>query len=141
MSTPLPDDVRAALDQGRKIDAIRLLRGRTGLGLAEAKAAVEAGVLPSPAPAIPALPTEIPPEAMAMLARGDTIGAIHVIRRAHGIGLKDAKAVADAARRSGAVPRRPGLAPGEVPRRRWPAVLVAVVAAGAALAWFLAGGR
>ena len=40
--TPLPADVRAALQAGNKIEAIRLLRDHTGLGLKEAKDAVEA---------------------------------------------------------------------------------------------------
>jgi polar amino acid transport system substrate-binding protein len=39
---PLPAQVREALDQGNKIEAIRRLRGLTGLGLKEAKDAVEA---------------------------------------------------------------------------------------------------
>jgi ribosomal protein L7/L12 len=38
----LPPPVVEALQQGNKIQAIRLLRARTGLGLKEAKAAVEA---------------------------------------------------------------------------------------------------
>lgn len=44
----LPDDVRAALARGQKIEAIKLLRGHTGLGLKEAKDWVEA--LDPPAP-------------------------------------------------------------------------------------------
>lgn len=37
----LPRDVEEAMRGGRKIEAIRLLRAQTGLGLAEAKEAVE----------------------------------------------------------------------------------------------------
>lgn len=37
----LPSEVVEAMQRGRKIDAIQLLRERTGLGLAQAKAAVE----------------------------------------------------------------------------------------------------
>jgi ribosomal protein L7/L12 len=37
----LPPEVVAAMRQGRKIEAIRLLRERTGLGLKDAKEAVE----------------------------------------------------------------------------------------------------
>jgi hypothetical protein len=33
----ISDDVIAAVDAGRKIEAIKILRGATGLGLAEAK--------------------------------------------------------------------------------------------------------
>ena len=36
-------EIRAALDNGRKIEAIKLLRERTGLGLKEAKELVERG--------------------------------------------------------------------------------------------------
>jgi len=38
----LPEDVRYAADVNEKIKAIKLLRDQTGMGLAEAKAAVEA---------------------------------------------------------------------------------------------------
>jgi ribosomal protein L7/L12 len=38
------DDIRALADAGRKIEAIKLLRDRTGMGLAEAKQAVDQGV-------------------------------------------------------------------------------------------------
>jgi ribosomal protein L7/L12 len=40
---PLPAQVQEALDQGNKIEAVRRLRGLTGMGLMEAKDAVEAG--------------------------------------------------------------------------------------------------
>lgn len=40
---PLPAQVQQALDQGNKIEAVRRLRGLTGMGLKEAKDAVEAG--------------------------------------------------------------------------------------------------
>jgi ribosomal protein L7/L12 len=42
LDSGLPDDVRAALASGRKIEAIKLLRGHTGLGLKEAKDRVDA---------------------------------------------------------------------------------------------------
>lgn len=38
------DDIRALAESGRKIEAIKLYRERTGAGLAEAKEAVERGV-------------------------------------------------------------------------------------------------
>jgi hypothetical protein len=50
MPSPLPDDVRIALAGGQKVEAVRLLREHTGLGLAEAMAAVESGLIPSAAP-------------------------------------------------------------------------------------------
>ena len=41
-SGTLPASAAAALEQGNKVDAIRLLREQTGLGLAEAKAIIDA---------------------------------------------------------------------------------------------------
>ena len=38
------DDIRALASAGKKIEAIRLYRARTGAGLAEAKAAVDSGL-------------------------------------------------------------------------------------------------
>lgn len=46
MPQPLPEAVRAALDAGRKVEAVKRLRELSGLGLAESKNAVEAGHLP-----------------------------------------------------------------------------------------------
>jgi hypothetical protein len=40
-TSPLPDNVLAALQRGNVIEAIKLLREATGLGLKEAKDAVE----------------------------------------------------------------------------------------------------
>lgn len=42
MKEALPGEVVAALEAGQKIEAIKLLRERTGIGLKEAKDAVEA---------------------------------------------------------------------------------------------------
>ena len=40
-ASTLPPEVLSALQQGKKIEAIRLLREKTGLGLKDAKEAVE----------------------------------------------------------------------------------------------------
>ncbi len=42
MHEPLPANVIAAVQRGEKIEAIKILRERTGMGLKEAKDAVEA---------------------------------------------------------------------------------------------------
>lgn len=140
MLSPLPEDVRQALAEGQKIEAIRLLRMRTGLGLAEAKAAVESGVV------LPPASEEIPVSALAAEVRtaletGNAIEAIRLLRKTSGLGLKNAKAVIDAARlgrKGGAAPGEPGLAPGEVPRSGASAgALVLVVVLVALVAWLL----
>lgn len=140
MLSPLPEDVRQALAEGQKIEAIRLLRMRAGLGLAEAKAAVESGVAPTPASEeIPV--SALPAEVRTALEAGNAIEAIRLLRKASGLGLKNAKAVIDAAplgRKGGAVPGEPGLAPGEVPRSGASAgALVLVVVLVALVAWLL----
>ncbi len=97
MSEPLPPDVRAALDASNKIEAIRLLRAHTGLGLHDAKAAVASGSLPAKPLPRPALPDRLPVEAIAALQSGSKIEAIKIVRSAFGIDLKDAKTIVDAA--------------------------------------------
>ncbi|MEZ5417753.1 MAG: ribosomal protein L7/L12 [Vicinamibacterales bacterium] len=142
MSRPLPEDVRTALGVGNKIEAIRLLREHTGLGLADAKAAVEAGHLAS-SPNDSEQPEVLPHNVRAALAEGDTITAIRLLREARGVGLKEAKSMLEssltrsAAQMPGASSR---LASGEVPRNGvhlW--LLVVVVVAAAALAWYMLG--
>ncbi len=54
--TGLPDKVVDALRRGDKIEAIKLLREQTGIGLKEAKDAVEASEIEGPAKS----PGEVP---------------------------------------------------------------------------------
>lgn len=118
MPEPLPPDVIVAIDASNKIEAIRRLRAHTGLGLAEAKEAVEAGHLKSAPEAERASSTELPPEAVAALRRGSRIDAIRIVRTTFGIDLKDAKAIVDAAavqHEGGGTTVREPRAPGEGP--------------------------
>jgi len=141
MPVPLPNEVRAAIDAGQKIEAIRLLRERTALGLAEAKAAVEAGSLPDHGRGPVPPDGSLPPEAMSALAAGNTIEAIRLVRQARGIGLKEAKDAVDAVTRTARSQGSPGgggLAPGEVPRRKsagWIAIAILAVLAIAVWQW------
>lgn len=47
--TGLPDNVAEALKRGNKVEAIKLLRAQTGVGLKEAKDAVDASGIEGPA--------------------------------------------------------------------------------------------
>ncbi len=137
MRQPLPPDVQAALARKDKLEAIRLLRARTALGLAEAKAAVEQGFVESAAtsPEV-SVASALPPKAKAALAAGDKIGAIRLVREATGFGLKEAKELVD--RHEGvSLARPPGLAPGEVPRASSAKWIALLVIAAAAIAWLV----
>ncbi|MFV0664110.1 hypothetical protein [Denitromonas sp.] len=135
-----PADARAALDAGRLIDAIKIVRERHGLGLAEAKAWVEAE-REAPGTAAPAESRaddgELPAAARAALAGGRVIDAIKIVRIERGLGLKAAKERVDRhVARSGTPIGH--AAPGERPSAlAWGLLLAALVAG---VAWVLFGG-
>jgi ribosomal protein L7/L12 len=85
--------VRAEVRAGRKIEAIKLLRQATGLGLAEAKQFVER--LEHDPQAVPAGMGELSDDDVqhiqAAIFAGDKFGAIKLHRIASGIGLKESK--------------------------------------------------
>jgi ribosomal protein L7/L12 len=108
MTDALLDEVRALLQQRRKIEAIKRVREATRVGLKEAKDAVdelEAGSVPPLLTAAagredvgreegtsPALWREV----RALLAGGEMIAAIKRVREATGVGLKEAKETVEA---------------------------------------------
>jgi ribosomal protein L7/L12 len=80
--------------QGRKIEAIKLVREQTGCGLAEAKAAVEK--LERGEPLAPAAPAgDLTEEIRALVRAGRMIEAIKLYRERTGTGLKEAKDAVD----------------------------------------------
>lgn len=101
MSTPLNSTqltaVRDALRAKDKISAIKLYREYTGLGLAEAKAAVEAleqtGSLPAPTNTVtaPGLDANVLAQVQQALFQGQKIEAIKLYREATSQGLKESK--------------------------------------------------
>ena len=90
------------LAQGGKLEAIKLMREKTGMGLAEAKQAVEAigreeAIVP-PAPGLAATierAQRMSEEVRRLAARGQKIEAIKLLREKSGIGLKEAKDLVD----------------------------------------------
>lgn len=138
MPSSLPDQVRMALNSGQKIEAIRLLREQTGLGLAEAKKAVESGFVPDTA--TPSDMTHgLPSDVAAALAEGNKIEAIKLLRQTRGLTLKQAKAMAEEAQRNANrdIPARwSGLSPGEVPRKSMSAsLIISLIIVVALVAW------
>ncbi|MEO8102498.1 MAG: ribosomal protein L7/L12 [Betaproteobacteria bacterium] len=137
---PLPAEVLDALQRGENIEAIKRLRESTGLGLKEAKEAVDAHLRGRNVEFAPAAaPGALPPAVMHALRQGRKIDAIKLLREHTGLGLKEAKDAIDAAARQSGM-RAEGLSPGEVRRSGqvfwW---IVAAAVAGAA-AWFFIRG-
>lgn len=95
-----PDDaswhgeVASLASQGRRIEAIKVFRERTGVGLAEAKAAVEALERGQP---ISIEPSRVPQgtsqeaDLLDLLRQGQKIAAIKLYRERTGVGLREAK--------------------------------------------------
>lgn len=90
--------VRQLMDRGRKIDAIKLVREQTGMGLKEAKLYVEAlisGDGPLPVPFHQTVSTDthadVVSEVRRLLSNGRKIEAIKYVREQTGMGLKEAK--------------------------------------------------
>lgn len=97
----LPDDVREALEQGNKIEAIKRLRESTGMGLKEAKDLVEnhgQGTVQN----IPDILSDAASVADA-LQKGNKIEAIKRLRQQTGLSLKDAKDAIDALQENGGI--------------------------------------
>jgi ribosomal protein L7/L12 len=104
---PLEDEVRALMRRGQKIHAIKLVRERTGLGLADAKDAVEGlaatgrlRVPGGPRGGGPAkidglAPADVLAQARMLKAQRKGIEAIKLIRAHTGLGLKEAKDLYD----------------------------------------------
>ncbi len=88
----LPSDVLEAIGRGETIEAIKLLRGHTGLGLAEARYVVDQYRAGQIAPAVPGgSDAGMPADVRAALERGQKIEAIKLLRGHTGLGLKEAK--------------------------------------------------
>jgi len=105
------DEQRVAtlMQQGRKIEAIAALREMTGMGLAEAKAAVERlAEVQHLAGKSRDAPVELSEEVRRLAGAGQTIEAIRRLREDAGISLKEAKRLVDTVLEPGA--RRSGCA-------------------------------
>jgi ribosomal protein L7/L12 len=157
----LPPEAVAALQRGSLIEAIKIVRDKTGLDLKSAKEAVEryangeGGAAdwqegdwgrgePEGAGMQGNGPAAVPSAALAALAKGNKLEAVRLTREATGLGLAEAKqlvenhqnpAAGDFGHLSSSIPTNPMAEPGRVAQGgfKWlPIVLVILVAA---LAW------
>jgi len=109
--TNFEDELRGLMAAGRKIEAIKQYRAATGVGLADAKDAVEAlehgKALLKSEPVDP----EIEDQIVALLDAGRKIVAIKLYRRQTGAGLKEANDLVEAlAAKHGISPKGAGCA-------------------------------
>ena len=88
----LPDDVLDALQQGHTIEAIKLLRTATGLGLKEAKDVIDA-FQQGHSMTVPIARSmdQLPVSVLQAIQSGNKIEAIRLLREQTGLGLKEAK--------------------------------------------------
>lgn len=84
-------ELRSLLANGRKIEAIKLYRERTGAGLAEAKEAVETMEQGGTLPAAESSELDLQREVISLLEQGKKIEAIKLYRQRTGLGLAEAK--------------------------------------------------
>ncbi len=102
---PIADEVKAAIERGELIEAIKLLRNAKGVGLKEAKEMLEA--YQRGEPAVPTAASQLrtraaaaagtaPQPVLDALRRGNTIEAIKWLHTHGGLDLKTAKEQVDA---------------------------------------------
>jgi ribosomal protein L7/L12 len=95
-----PADVQSALQRGKTIDAIKLLRVATGLGLKDAKDVIDACQSGKPATlrqAFIKVSTALHEDVLTTLKYGNKIEAIKLLREQTGMRLKEAKDAVDEA--------------------------------------------
>jgi ribosomal protein L7/L12 len=155
MQDELPPDARLALQRGNLIEAIKIVRDRTGLGLKESKELVERhanAVEGEPAPQtdewnrlLSGGAQGLPAEAIAALAQGRKVEAVKIVREATGLGLAESLKLVDEhmhGERGQSAPHGafdPMAEPGRVPSgggAKWLAIVL-VVAVAAAVFFFV----
>jgi large subunit ribosomal protein L7/L12 len=91
--------VSALLSEGKKIEAVKLYREHTGVGLKQAKDAVEAIERGELFPIAETVDEQLQRELIGLLHQGQKIEAIKLYRGRTGVGLKEAKDAVEAIER------------------------------------------
>lgn len=95
--TELSAQVLQALQQGRTVEAIKLLREERGIGLKEARALVDGWQAGQPLPAESGgTPSGMSDQVRRALEQGRKIEAIRLLREERGLGLKASKETIEA---------------------------------------------
>lgn len=137
----LSEPARAALAAGNLLEAIRIVREDSGLGLREAKELVEAHAAgrAESLSTQDAASTDLPLAAIAFLEQGQMIAAVRAARAHSGIGLKDAKDRVDRYLAEHAGTRQRFQSRVATERARWRSLILTALLA-AALAWLVLRG-
>jgi len=108
-SADLDQQVRALLDHGQKIAAVKLYKDQAGVSLAEAKAAVEAMQADAGPTSRPGIRDDLEAELLRLLGGGNKLEAIKLYKDRTGVALLEAKqAVESLAANHGLVTTRAG---------------------------------
>jgi ribosomal protein L7/L12 len=163
----LPPEAIAALQHGRLIEAIKIVRDSTGLDLKSAKEAVERYANQHPgqhdwqegdwgrgeSEGVGMQgngPAAVPSAALTALARGNKVEAVRLTREATGLGLAEAKQLVESHQNPAAgdfghlpsgIPTNPMAEPGRVPQGGFKWLPIVVVLLVVALAWLYFGGK
>lgn len=139
-SKQLLDEVRVAMERGNILEAIKLLRGATGMSLKDAKAAIERGKAggASQVPAIEAA-RALPASVVGAVRKGNKPEAIRLLRDASGLGLKEANDAVERFAKEHPTAAH-GLSPGEVPPTSGGAWLLVVAGIAALIVYYLLRG-
>ncbi|MDH6165255.1 ribosomal protein L7/L12 [Variovorax boronicumulans] len=157
----LPPEAIAALQRGSLIEAIKIVRDKTGLDLKSAKEAVERHANGQGAPADWQEgdwgrgepegagmqgngPAAVPSAALMALAKGNKVEAVRLTREATGLGLAEAKrlvenhqnpAAGDFGHLPSNMPTNPMAEPGRVPQGGFKWLPIVIVVLVVVLAW------
>ena len=101
MDSDLEERLRRLLNEGRKIEAIRVYRETTGVGLAEAEDAVDAIETQR---GLPSLARALEKQLISLLEQRKKIEAIKLYRERTGVSLKEAKDEVDLLARQHNIP-------------------------------------
>lgn len=108
-SANLEQQVRSLLEQGQKIAAVKLYKDQTGVGLADAKAAVEALEAGAGSQSPSGIGGHLEAELLRLLGDGQKIQAVKLYKNQQGVTLLEAKqAVESLAARHGLGTQRVG---------------------------------
>jgi ribosomal protein L7/L12 len=90
-SADLEQQVRLLLDQGQKIEAVKVYKDQTGASLAEAKEAIEAMQAGAGPPSPPEIGGDLEAELLRLLEAGEKTEACKLYRNRMGVALIEAK--------------------------------------------------